>query len=314
MKKIFIVLIACAFVMTPGHINAQNFSEQGLEVSPFLIDIEVPKGGEQPSSISLTNKTNSPLQITVTPRDFLPGMEGQPEFVQDIEINDPTFSLASWIQLENDSKFVIEQKQTVTVPFIIQPPENAEDGTHYGALLFSYEASNALTDSKEIQQTVGTIILVKYGVGREAGAVTMTANRKLQFSSDKVSIYNLFQNDGNIHVQPKGDVVVKNVLGQTVASVAVNRDASNVLPNTQRSYASSWIPSSLSFGRYTLESTLIYGRGKLEAKDSVVIWILPFYSLIIIALVLIFISWLLFHGRHIYKRKVIEKHLKKAAK
>lgn len=284
---------------------------RGLEITPFLLDLDVEKGKEIKSQIDLTNRSLSPLIITVTPRDFLPGFEGQPEFVPDTQINDPTFSLASWINLESPTQFTIQPDQTFRVPFTLNPPVNAEDGTHYGALLFSYVGSSATGNASEIQQSVGTIILVRYGVGRENGTASLFANKKIMFNADKVTLENKFFNTGNVHVQPKGEVYVSNMWGKVVATPFVNRDAANVLPKTERTFINSWYPSSFAFGRYTLESVLTYGRTRLEAKDKVVIWVLPFYYLIAIGVALALVLWFIFHGRHWHKRRVIDRHYRK---
>lgn len=314
MKKVF--LVAILFFLVPTSVVAQQSGSpttlvRGLEITPFLLDLEVEKGGEISSQIDLTNRSLSPLIITVTPRDFLPGLEGQPEFVPDTQINDPTFSLAAWVSLQVPTQFTLSPNETFSVPFTLRPPANAEDGTHYGALLFSYVGSSAVGSASEIQQSVGTIILVRYGVGRENGTTTLTPSSKLMFNANKVTFENKFINTGNVHVKPKGEVYVTNIFGKVVSTPFINRDAANVLPKTDRTFVNTWYPSSFSFGRYTAESVLTYGRGRLEAKDKVVIWVLPFYFLIAIAIVIGTLLWFIFHGRHWHKRRVIDRHYKK---
>jgi hypothetical protein len=310
MKKIILAIFILLLVPVPV-VAQDNFLVRGLEITPFLMDLDVAKGGEIKSQIDLTNRSTSPLIITVTPRDFLPGLEGQPEFVPDVQINDPTFSLATWIDLGIESQFTIQPGELVTVPFTLRPPANAEDGTHYGALLFSYVGSSATGSASEIQQSIGSIILVRYGVGRELGDTTLTASRKLMFNADKVTFENKFINTGNVHVQPKGEVYVKNIWGKVIDTPFVNRDAANVLPKTERTFVNTWYPSSFAFGRYTAESVLIYGRGRLEAKDKQVIWVLPFYYLIAIAILIAIVLWFFLHGRHWHKRRVIDRHYEK---
>jgi hypothetical protein len=195
------------------------------------------------------------------------------------------------------------------VNFSVNPPKDAEQGTHYGALLFSYSGKLAEGSVSEVQQSVGTILLVYYGQGRENGTVKSQADKHLIWSPDKVTFTERFSNTGNVHVKPKGEVRVRNMFGQIASTPQINRDAANVLPLSDRTFITTWYPSSFSFGRYTAESVIIYGRGKLEAKNTVVIWILPWYLDLPILIILALIIWIIFHGRHLHKRRVIRKHL-----
>jgi hypothetical protein len=309
---VFLGMLALTGLLTifvaPQTSKAQN-SIRGLEISPFLMELDVAKGGSIAQTITITNRSAESLRVTATPRDFLPGNDGQPEFVPDPQINDPTFSLSSWVKFTNDPEFTIKAGETVSVPFSVNPPANAEQGTHYGAVLFSYASPSVEGNVSGVQQSVGTILLVYYGQSQENGQVNLESNKKLFWNADKVNLTTTFDNTGNVHVKPKGGAVVKNMLGQAVGSVFVNRDAANVLPKTNRSFVGAWYPSGLSFGRYTIESVITYGRSRLEARDKIVIWILPWYFDVIIAVILIILAWFALHGRHWYKRKVIKKHL-----
>ena len=306
MKKF--LLIGLLFFSLPLSVIAQQ-PVLGLEVTPFLLDLEVDKGAEFTSQIDVANRSNGPLAITVEPRDFLPGEEGQPQFVPDSSINDPTFSLASWVNVKTETEFVIDPGEVVTVPFTLTPPTNTEQGTHYGAILFSYSGAGSEAGS-EIRQSIGTFILVRYGQAREMGETKLVPSHRVLWNADKVTFENQFANTGNVHVQPKGEIYIKNMWGSIVATPFVNKDAANVLPKTDRTFLNTWYPSSFAFGRYTAESVITYGRGRLEARDKKVIWVLPLYLLVVLGVVLAIILWIILHGRHWYKRRVIHKHYK----
>lgn len=313
MKKLAILLFLFAILPQAAAAQLTNNAAHGLGISPFLFDLEIPKGGTDSQEVELTNTGNDPITVIAEPRDFLPGKDGQPEFVPDPEINDKTFSLASWIHFEADNRIVIAPNETVKVTFTIAPPASAEEGTHYGAVLFNFFPSGGSGNGTEVTQAVGTIILVRYGQARETGATELHASKNLFFTSDRVVLTNIFSNSGNVHVKPKGEIYIKDWFGRTVATPFVNRDAANVLPKTQRGFVNSWTPSNFAFGKYTLESVLAYGNASLEARDKLIIWILPWYLLLILGTILAFLLWVVFHGRHLYKRRVIKKHLDKAS-
>jgi hypothetical protein len=295
--------------VAPLSISTSNI--KGLEVSPFLLELDVAKGGTIQSEVNLTNRSTEPLYINTTPRDFLPGEEGQPQFIPDPGQNDITFSLSSWVELNNFSRFIIQPGETIKVPFTVNPPKDAEQGTHYGALLFSYAGKSSEGSSSEVQQSIGTILLVYYGQARENGTVELSTNKKIFWNSDKVDFQNKFINSGNVHVKPKGEIHIKNIFGRESSNVFINRDAANVLPKSDRTFVSTWYPTNFAFGRYTAESIVSYGRGKLEARSEIVIWVLPIYYVIALGALIVFLLWVIFHGRHIHKRRVIRKHLEK---
>lgn len=321
MKKFLLAWVIGLFMFFPVVVTAQTniaplqspLSQlvRGLEVSPFLLDLDVPKGGSVSTEVTLTNRSSTALIITVTPRDFLPGVDGQPRFVPDTTINDPTFSLASWVTLKGNSQFTIQPEQSVSVLFSLNPPNNAEQGTHYGALLFSYVGQSATGSASEVQQSVGTIVLVRYGEAREGGEVELKPSHRFLFNTDKVTFENKFINTGNVHVQPKGEVYVKNLWGRIIETPFVNRDAANILPKTDRTFINTWYPSTFAFGRYTTETVLSFGRGRLEARDKVIIWVLPWYILLFTGIVIAIILWFIFHGRHWHRRRVVRKHLER---
>ncbi len=308
MKKYFLFLVL--FFLLPHVSAAQTLETRGLGIAPFLVELEVDKGGNARSEITLTNTSSTPISIRVDTKDFLPGYEGQPRFVPDSEINDLTFSIASWITIDQP-RVVINPGQSIDVPFTIAPPADAEEGTHYGAVLFSFSSSDTEAGVTDVTQSVGTIVLLRYGQAREAGVVDLQIPQTVYFSNDRVNFTNVFSNSGNVHVKPKGEIYIRNTFGQIVATPFINKDASNVLPKTERTFTNSWVPSIFAFGRYTAESVVIFGNGRLESREKNVIWILPWYLLGPLIIILVLLIWFPLHGKHIYHRRVIRRHQQK---
>lgn len=309
MKYILIIILLFGLII-PNQAFAQTITTQEFGVSPFLEELEIPKGGTAVSSINVTNQSNSDINVSVTTQDFLPGKRGEAMFVPDSEINEKTFSLASWINILDGSSVVIPAGKSAEIKYSVNPPTNAEEGSHYGAILFSL-ADQSNLPGVGIRQSVGTIIIVGYGQAQPIGTLDFSSNPKILWWSDKFDFTNLFSNVGNVHVKPKGEIVVKNIFGKVVATPQVNRDADNVLPKSDRTFISSWYPENWRFGRYRAESILVYGREKLEVRQSQIIWVLPVYTLSIIGAVAIFLLWFFLHGRHWHRRRVVRRHLEK---
>ncbi len=303
-KILFLILIILFF---PQITFAQNNTSRILELAPFLTELKVDKGQSTSSNISVTNRSNQEITIAASSKDFLPGLDGQPQFVPDIEENGSTFSLASWIKFLTPNKFTIKPNETFILKYAVSPPKDAEQGTHYGAILFSY-SSGDLPSGVEVTQSVGTIILLGYGQSRTGGASSVKTSKSIIWWNDKIEFSNKFDNIGNVHVKPKGEVYIKNMFGKIVATDFYNKDASNVLPKSDRTFIAKWFPSVLSFGRYKAESILVFGVEKLETRQSNVVWVLPLYLVVPLLFLIILMLWFLLHGRHWHRRRVLKRH------
>lgn len=307
-RKIFFILALA--VLLPHTATAANNNLTGLTVSPFIIELDVAKGGSVDSEVTVTNNSGRDLYLVGTARDFLAGQDGQPMFVPDTVENDKTFSLASWIKFKDENKFAIKAGEEKVIHFSVNPPRDAEDGTHYGAVLFDYVSGEDVGGSV-IKQSVGTIALVRYGWGRERGSVKLSSIKKIFWKPQPIPLTLNFRNEGNVHVKPKGEVYIKDVFGRVVATPFVNRDGANVLPFSTREFDTVWTPSKLAFGFYRAEAIINYGNTRLEERTKMIIWVMPWYTTGAVVLILIGIIYFWLHGHHVYKRRVIRKHIEK---
>jgi len=307
-KYLFLILIFVFSIPLP--VQSQETECMAIGISPFLKELEVAKGGTISSEILLQNNSDKPVTVFLSTRDFLPGDRGQPIYIPDDEYNDVTYSLAAWIKIEDGSSVMLEAGESRLIRYSVNPPENAEQGSHYGAVLFSLTEGTTLS-GVGITQSVASIIIVRYGEARSEGQLLFSADPKTVWWNSKIEFTSLFVNTGRVHVKPKGEVEIKNIFGKVVATPVINRDAANVLPESDRTFISDWFPSRIAFGPYFAEANITYGRERLEAKSEMVIWILPGYILAVIGIILIAIIWFILHGRHWHRRKVIDRHINK---
>jgi len=283
-----------------------NLEVQGLAITPFLFDLEGELGQNLERSISITNTTGKAMPISVSINDFVPTETGQPRFLDSDRTASDQYSLAKWITITGQPSFTIEPGQTTQLSFTITPPENAEPGTHYGGILFSYKLPTQKGSNTEVIHKVAAVILLNLGRGTQQGKIT--GLYPVQTDNHTIDLSLTFNNFGNTHVVPKGDIVVTNSLGQTVGSTAFNRDGLVVLPETQRTFAATWNSGHFLFGRYKFTAIGFYGNPKLEARAIATLWILPIDTITIIVLILIVLIGLAIFGIKRYNRYIIKKH------
>lgn len=285
MNKFYLLVIFICLAIVPLGTFAQTNSGQTLEVqglalSPFLIETKVEGGKTQKQTIALTNTTSANLPIEISINDFVPvGGGGQAKFLDSTETADSKFSLTSWIKITKQPQFNIPAGAQTTVEFTINPPIDAEPGTHYGGLLFSYRPANLNGTATTVTQKAGVLILVQTGKDDQRGQITsFKAEPSLDFES--VNFYLSFYNLGNVHLKPKGDINIYNWFGNEVASVPVNRDATIILPENERLFQSQW-KTGWRLGRYTATSVLFFGNPKLEARVTTHFWIIPWQRVLL---------------------------------
>jgi hypothetical protein len=280
---------------------------QGLSLSPFIFEDSVQKGQTLVHQIQLLNNSAETLYISHEIADFKAGNDtGQPLFLGPGEAANPNYSLSSWVEVKNvPAKLLPEQKQVVTAK--ISVPLKAEDGTHYGAILFSYNsAANNGAVGTDIIKKAGTLFFLKIGTANEQGNIINFSSSRHFFTGAAATFSTIFQNTGNVHLKPKGQVLIKNIFGQLVASIAINRDAQIVLPQTFRTFQSFWHPF-FPLGLYTATSHVYYGDSNLESIDTISFWIFPIKSILIAIIIIIILGFSIIYGVKKYNSWIIKK-------
>ena len=288
---------------------AKSLAVQGLAIDPFLIEADVNPGEKNDYSITLVNTTDHALAFTVSINDFVPnGRTGQPRFLDSTETADPRYALSSWVRITKQPDFTIPPHGQTAVKFSLNPPADAEPGTHYGGILFGQAGASGAGPGSAVEQKVGAIILARLGKSQEKGAISEFFTQHAVYQSLPVDFLLTFHNYGNVHSKPKGDITIRNIFGEEVAQVPVNPDAGIVLPESERDFVSSWRPR-WAFGRYTAETIMYYGNPKLEARATTAFWVIPTAPLFYGLLALLLLLALGYFGIKRYNKYIINKNL-----
>ncbi len=98
-----------------------------------------------------------------------------------------------------------------------------------------------------------------------------------------------FKNLGNIHLKPKGDIVIRNWSGNQTNALPFNEGGGNVLPGSKRRFENSWQLSLRNIGLYTVTASATYGSDATELIVSKKIFVLPYWLLIALLFFTIYI-------------------------
>ncbi|HET8709448.1 MAG TPA: hypothetical protein VFL85_04165, partial [Candidatus Saccharimonadales bacterium] len=264
-------------------------SGQALEISPPAITMSGNPGQTLRAQISLRDVSQGNLLVSNQINDFVAaGEDGTPKILMGKDANDSPFSMRKWVVPL--PKMLLEPRQIKTLPVIIHIPKNASPGGHYGVIRFSGTAPNVKGSGVALSASLGALMLITVkGPITEKLSLQELSVAKLNkdnslgqpaklFESAPLGFIEKIKNEGNVHEQPAGNVIIKDMFGKPVAGVNINLPPRNILPDSTRRFTQpldkSVIGNKRLFGHYTATMTLKYGKGQtLTAKTA--FWVIP---------------------------------------
>jgi len=272
-------LVASFFITT----NAQKVT-QGLQVHPDNFDLTIQPGVPTTQTVYLVNRTSQNVSIKVNLRNFTAlGEEGAPNITSE----DTTYSLAKWITVSPQTVTIAPQDEQ-KFTFTINAPFNAEPGGHYGALVFAtVPASNLNKTGAVLSQQVVSLVLARVpgNVTQNAMTESFTTNKNF-YEFGPVTFEARVKNEGQVHIQPLGQVLVKGTFGDVYT---VNLQPYNVLPGSVRKIPIV-LTNKLLIGKYTAQLIAAYGDKNQQLTGSTEFYAFPVrYGLIVlVVLILLF--------------------------
>ncbi len=303
--RFHILSFLTVLVFFGAHIDSVSADSQSLSVTPPLFQISVEPGNLWQSSIHVVNTNPYPLTVYAKVVNFAAeGEGGTGRFIPILDSGEDKATLAEWIAI-NSGPYVIEPEQTGDVPFFIEVPQNASPGGHFAAILVGTEPPH---DTKEplallTSQSVASLFFVRIGGDIIENATIREfsiLDRSIEDSTAEFSLR--FENKGNVHLQPRGNIVITNMWGKTRGIIPINEKThfGNVLPNSIRDFKFTWKGerSLADIGLYKAIVTLAYGEDGVKSADATAyFWVVPIKGLLmtflLIGLFIYFVSWMI---------------------
>lgn len=311
---IIVGLASLVFGVFPA--QAQS-SGQALEIAPPVINLKADPGQTITTKINLRSVSNDPTIVTGEVNDFVAaGEDGTPKLLLDGEEDATTaYSLKDWIAPL--SQLRLEPREIKDMAVTINVPANAAPGGYYGVIRFTGTAPELEGQGVALSASLGSLVFVrvsgeaKESLEVEEFAAANNGNSSTLFQAAPIQFIERLKNTGNTHLQPAGQITIKDMFGQKVATVNINLPPRNVLPDSIRKFEqsldSSVIGDRVLFGYYTADLSVKYGDSQQTITASTSFWVIP-YTLIGIGIAVLIGGFLLlrFLLRR-YNRSIINK-------
>jgi len=284
-------MVALFFVATfsaPSFLCAQDFGSMSFTIAPPLFQTNLQPGETWSSSIAVVNDNPYDVTLFAEPVLFKPsGESGSPVFINPnkedgLSSGPDTSTLAGWITVPQEA-FEVAREQTFTLPLTIHVPEDAAPGGHYAAVLIGNKPpeNNAEGSTVNVTSSIASLIFLSVsGDVIEKGRIRDFVTEKTLYQHAEAHFSLRFENQGNVHLLPQGNIVIYNMFGKVRGTIPVNhhKDYGNVLPESIRKFDFTWKSDSgfWDIGRYKAEATIGYGKDmKQSALTTTYFYILP---------------------------------------
>lgn len=210
---------------------------QAITITPPRLELDGDPGTTVSSEFKVVNESQSSTTYYTQVENFEAKDEsGNPQFVQAKE------GLATWISVE--SAVTVGPGERKTIPFTIRIPRNAEPGGYFSSIFVRTTPPSVSGGEVSIGARLGTLVLLRVNGDIQEGVDILefsTKEKQRFFTSLPIELYYRFQNTGADRVSPKGDVIIKNLIGLKAKVLSANRTDGSVLPRSIRRFETAWV-------------------------------------------------------------------------
>lgn len=292
---------------------AQSDQLQTLSVSPTLFQMTANPSQSWASEVRVINVNDYPITVYPQVVNFAPsGETGTGSLIPIFSEETKGQTLAEWVTL-TATEVTIAPQQTATIPFTVRVIPEAAPGGHYAAILVGTKPPQNGTGSSLVQtaQFVTSLLFVRVsGDVTEKGSIREFTTAHTFHNEPNVQFDVRFENTGNVHLQPQGDIVITNMWGAQRGVIPINYQThfGNVLPNSIRKFSFTWTSekSWYDIGRFTAIATLGYGEETKNFSTSTTnFWVIPFKQIALFIFILAILLWFFSFAIKLYIKRMM---------
>ncbi len=280
MKKYLFILIF--FICLPVLAEAQTveLSNNGLEVSPRIIDEQAMAGDLLKYKIKIKNNTKNKADIYAMVNDVSQN-EGEMKFLDPAEL-DRTTSIARWIKFKR-GVIELNSGEEISVPLEINISSDALPGKRFARIAFPI-GSNRKVAGENMAKKSYTQLLINIAITENVIEKAQVKNFQTTnniFLTTPIDFALKLNNFGNKPIIPKGSIFIYNRRGEELVTLDVNKQAERVGVNEIWKKNIAWSDIK-GMGKFKAKLELEYGvKDKRDLQDTLFFWYFPWQFLII---------------------------------
>jgi len=340
---IFSLLLSIIILFSFNNISpvfAQEQSGLDITITPAILELTGTPNSQVTQQLRIWNNLSQPLPMTITVDKLSGGdIHGNVIPVPAGKGDDST----SWLHFDQTS-FVVKPKEWKEITLKITIPKDAAFAYYY-AIRFSQLTKNINDTKTKVIGNVAVPVLLEI---ERPGAVK-TGNlvdfKTLHFVNEylPINFTTTIASTGNVHIQPHGNIFIRDSQDQDIDVLSVNEEQGNILPGNKREFSSSWTDgfivneplmedntpvlddhgnakthltfnwdklTSFRFGKYTAQLLMVYDNGQRDVPltATTTFWIIPYTGIGITLSVIIIIIILIKILLSLYVKKQIQKY------
>ena len=309
MKNKLFTFVLFGALLLPQSILAAGLS---LSVTPTLFEMSAVPLQAWNSTVKVINNNPQDLTVYASVVNFAPqGENGQGKFLPVFKDFTEGKTLAEWITV-SEEPYTIPRESSAAIPLTINVPVDASPGGHYAAIMIGTRPPDSGTSLQvKTSQVVTSLFFVRVAGDVVENGVVRTFRPTDSFvETSEVDFEVRFENKGNVHLQPQGEIVITNMWGKERGIVPINHQThfGNVLPESIREFNFTWKgeQSVTDIGRYKAVLTLAYGQDVRNfVNQSTFFWVIPIKAVLIVLGSLVAIIFLFTWSIRMYVRKML---------
>jgi len=290
-SAILYTVVSAGLLLSAKMLFAQETSSRSIIISPPTINESFDPGDKKEGRMKITNTSKvDTITFKAAIRDFIvEDSQGTP--IVTAELGGKTkYAASSWVGVYPNS-FTLAPGQTQEITYYVQVPEDARPGGRYAAVVYEpQETIDVKGTGTGVETHIGSLFVFRInGDIVENASVTKFESEKSFWEYGPITINTQLLNSSDSHIRPEGTIIIKNLLGQTVASQSLAEH--NIFPEANRDFTNT-LGGKFLFGPHTAELQAKYGD-KMDKTlfATVSFFVLPwkiagFTVLIIVAIVL----------------------------
>ncbi len=275
----FCIFLFCVILIPQG-----VFAEKiGISVDQTSIAFDANIDEAQEFVIKVTNSSEKVQEINIGVMDYVIKDDNELEFKQEFDENT---GLRNWISSEKEN-ITLEPNQAEEITFVFVAPDSAPVGSHHGVVYFRSNLDNRGDITVQGQIAVHILVNVKgetYASGRvNSFDIPFFVVKNIDYVTE-------FENMGNIHYVPYGEVVVRNIF--TKKEETYKYDKHFVFPGKKFTFAimGKKIPSI--FSLFRVQVNFVDGEGVVRSRNDYMMgYLFPIVICVVIAVLFLIIRW-----------------------